>query len=143
MSGDVVQGEEFFRLLYADPDFSRELGKIALSAGMLEVELYKFLEGNNVKNINPRATLGVLISLVSKNSMLRNNEIVVLKEVCQQRNYLTHNLYALFSGKIEETVLPREELVELDVQSFIVKAQELNINLFGLSKTIRKYREST
>jgi hypothetical protein len=32
-----------------------------------------------------------------------------------QRNYLTHNIYALFADLLEETILEKENLVDTDV----------------------------
>jgi hypothetical protein len=42
-----------------------------------------------------------------------------------KRNYLAHRLYDLFSGTIEETILPRTGLIEGDVALFSEKAEGL------------------
>ncbi len=60
-----------------------------------------------------------------------------------QRNYLAHNIYALFCGLIEETMLQRSELLDSDVHMFAEKAWQLARNLDGMTEIISKERSST
>ena len=118
------------------------LGKVMLSASRLESELIKYLSQNEVKEKVHRANLGVLIRIAEKNSLLVKM-IPVLKEIKDQRNYLSHNLHALFVGLIEETVLPRSDLLDSDIDVFTDKAWQLDENLRGLSDIVAKYNENT
>ena len=140
--GEPLQGIEFFNQLYADEGFCMHLGKVMLSASRLESELIKYLSQNEVKEKVHRANLGVLIRIAEKNSLLVKM-IPVLKEIKDQRNYLSHNLHALFVGLIEETVLPRSDLLDSDIDVFTDKAWQLDENLRGLSDIVAKYNENT
>jgi hypothetical protein len=59
-----------------------------------------------------------------------------LEDLCWQRNYLTHNIYALFVGLIEETRLERSNLIDTDVETYIERAWQLRENLVGLAEVV-------
>ena len=62
--------------------------------------------------------------------------IPVLEEIKDQRNYLAHNVYALFSGLVEETLLDRSGLLDSDVASYTERVWQLKENLNGLADII-------
>ena len=61
--------------------------------------------------------------------------------VKNQRNYLAHNIHDLLMGKIEESLLPREDLIDLDVHTYSDKARKSEENLNGLANIISKQRK--
>ena len=140
--GTPSKGIEFFNLLNESDEFCMELGKVTLAAGKLEATLIESLEKKDINESLERATLGRLIKIAKHAEYIDNNLSLALESVCQQRNYLTHNIYALFSGLIEETILEKEDLLDSDVQLFIERAWQLQDNLNNLAKIARKEIES-
>lgn len=134
--GEASEGLEFYNLLYESNKFTSELGKIVLSSGKLEANLKRYLRSNNVRENIEKATLGKLISLANKYNLLNKNEKVQFEVINNQRNYLMHNLYSLFSDLIEETILQKKELLDSDVSLYIEKAGLLNIDLNDFSEMI-------
>jgi len=124
---------EFFERLYADPEFCEALGRMTLAAGRFESDLRAFLRLKGVNVSANEATLGSLISRFEKHDLLSGNGVRVLRGLKFQRNYLTHSLFDLFSARIDETVLPRTDLVPMDVTLFTENACQLEENLRGLS----------
>jgi hypothetical protein len=59
-----------------------------------------------------------------------------LEMLRDQRNYLTHNIHALFSGLVEETILESTGLLDSDVDLFTERAWQLKENLEGLADII-------
>jgi hypothetical protein len=59
-----------------------------------------------------------------------------------QRNYLTHTLFELFAGMVEETLLPRSKLIDSDVDMFAEKAWQLERNLTGLAEIVSSERHA-
>lgn len=135
--GIQAEGIEFFNLLFESEEFSAELGRVALAAGRLEAEMILFLSRNGIKEYNSRSTLGQLIKIGKKHNLIDKNLAIALEETCKQRNYITHNIYALFSELIEETMLERSNLLDSDVHSYIDRAWQLRDNLTGLANIIR------
>ena len=95
--------------------------------------LWNFLGDKDVSVREKEATLGNLTKKLKTNDLVGKNFEMALSTLTMQRNYLTHNLYALFSGKIKETVLPIENLSEMDVEMFTEKAKILayDVNHFA------------
>jgi hypothetical protein len=124
---------EFFERLHADKEFCSALGKMALAAGRFESDLRAFLAMKGVHVPEKAATLGRLTAELQKHDLLSKNGVTVLKELNDQRNYLIHSLFDLFSGRVGETLLPRTDLVPEDVELFTEKAWQLQQNLRGLS----------
>ena len=83
-------------------------------------------------------SLGSLIAKLKKHDLLSENGVEVLRVLKRQRNYLIHSLFDLFSARIEETVLPRTDLVPMDVTLFTEKAWQLEQNLSGLSLIVEE-----
>lgn len=140
--GEPLEGVEFFNQLYVDKEFCLYLGKVMLSASRLESELIKYLSNKEVKEKTHRANLGALIRIAEDNSILEK-VVPVLREIKDQRNYLSHNLHALFVGLIDETVLPRTDLLDSDIDVFTDRAVQLDENLSGLADIMAKYNENT
>ncbi len=69
--------------------------------------------------------------------------VPALEQLNTQRNYLAHNIYALFTGRVEETILPREKLLDSDIDVFTERAWQLTENLNGLAEIVVKYNEIT
>lgn len=134
---EPTKGIDFYSLLEKSEEFTSELGKVALASGKLEVELIILLEQNDVKVDYSRATLGSLRSQAEKNKLLRTNMLEALKLVMNQRNYLTHNIYALFSGQIDETILPKNDLLDSDIETYIEKVIELKVSIHSLVDVIK------
>lgn len=125
---------EFFELLYANPSFCEAMGKATLATGRLESALNAFLRSKGVQVPEQGASLGQLIATLERHRLVSENGIRVLRDVKRQRNYLTHNLFELFAGRVPETVLPRTGLVPMDVLAFTDKARSLEENMLGLSQ---------
>jgi hypothetical protein len=136
--GEPTQGMKFFTLLVESEEFTSELGKVALNAGKLEAELIIFLKHFRIKGNYKRATLGTLIDLAEKNNLLDKNIIIALRETAKQRNYITHNIYALFVDLIDETIMEKSSLLDSDVQLYFDRAWQLKENLGHLADIIKE-----
>jgi hypothetical protein len=136
--GEPSGGIEFYNLLFESNDFSAELGKVALAAGRLEAELILFLHRNEVKDKLVGATLGKLITIGKKYNLLEKNLAFALDLTCKQRNYLTHNIYALLTNLVEETILEGSNLLDSDVHTYVDRAWDLRENLTALANIVSK-----
>jgi len=125
---------EFFERLYTDPDFCEAMGKVTLASGRFESSLRAYLLLRGVEAPPERAGLGVLVATLRKHNFISENGILVLRDIKRQRNYVTHSLFDLFSERIPETVLPRQDLVPLDILVFTEKATVLEENLLAFSR---------
>jgi hypothetical protein len=134
--GVSSKGIEFYNLLFNNIEFCAELGKITLASGKLEVELILLLTRKNIDENLVKATLGRLIRIAKNNHLLGDNLIMSLELILKQRNYLTHNIYALFSETITETILERENLLDSDIITYVEIVKDLKENLLHLSKVI-------
>ena len=137
--GEPAEGLDFFNLLYEDDEFCMELGRAILAASRLESELTQFFNANVSNEKIADASLGRLIVFAKKHELIENM-IPVLEMLKTQRNYLSHNLHALFSGLVEETILQRTDLLDSDVDTFIDRAWQLKENLNGLAEIIARQR---
>jgi hypothetical protein len=135
--GEPTEGLEFYQLLYADDEFCKELGKAVLAVGRLEVELINYINNKNVGVKMKKSTLGKLVHFTKKHDLL-TEMVPVLEIMRDQRNYLTHNIYALFSGLIEETILPRSDLLDTDVDLFTDRVCQLTENINGLADIVTR-----
>ncbi|SRR6266436_868278 len=136
--GEPASGKEFFDLLCADTEFCAELGRAMLAAGRLESELRQFLAANNVRSAK-KATLGQLTKLLERHGLLKQMQ-PHLDQLSTQRNYLAHSVHALFDELIEETILPRSNLLDSDVDFFSERAWQLVDNLNVLADIVTKER---
>jgi len=129
---------EFFDLLYADTDFCEAMGRATLAAGHLESTLYALLAERGVTIPRKGASFGRIIGTLQKHKLISENAFTSLKDVKEQRNYLTHCLFDLFSGRIAETMVPGSDLVPLDVVGFTEMARQLEENMRGLSMIVER-----
>ena len=139
--GEPTIGIKFFSLLEKSNEFTSELGKAALASGKLEAELIILLKSKNIAVKFERATLGFLIELLEKNDLLDKNMISALRTVSKQRNYITHNLYALFIDQLDETIMGKNNLIDTDVLLYVDRAWQLKENLNGLADIIKQRNE--
>ncbi len=136
--GEPSKGVEFYNLLFESDEFNAELGKVTLAAGRLEAEMMLFFNRNGVKENFSRSTLGQLIKIGKKNNLFDKNLTVALEQILKQRNYLTHNIYALFIELIDEQDLVRSNLLDTDTITYINIAWQLRNNLIDLANLISK-----
>ena len=136
--GESHKGINFYNLLFQNNEFCSELGKVSLSAGKLESEIVLFFKRSGINEKIIGKTLGQLIKIGKSKSLFDNNLIISWEMICKQRNYLTHNIYALFIEMIDQTILERENLLDTDVLLYTEKVYLLNENLNDLSEIIKK-----
>ena len=129
---------EFFETLYRDQEFCEAIGRMTLAAGRSESNLRRFLSLNGVDVPEDRATLGSLTRELKSHDLLSENGVQVLRVLKTQRNYLTHSLFDLFSARVDETLLPRKDLIPEDVELFIENARDLGQELSRLSEIIEE-----
>ena len=134
--GEPAKGIEFYNLLFKSEEFNIEMGKVTLAAGRLEAELMLYLKRKGVTENLSRSTFGSLIITGKKHNLFDKNLVISLELLCKQRNYLTHNIYALFTDLIEETILEKHNLVDTDVITYIDRAWQLKENLVGIADII-------
>ena len=138
--GEPIRGLKFYELLMESTEFTSELGKVTLNSGKMESELIQLLKRNNITNKFQKSTLGTLIRIAHENKILTDNEVKSFQLITKQRNYLTHNIYALLNYQIDETILEREDLLDSDVHTYVERAWVLNDNLKGLTETIKQMK---
>ncbi len=136
-SGEVTPGPEFYKLLYANNEFCANLGRSILAAGRLESELKLLINRHSSDRDMTKATLGRLI-VYARGYELLTKMLPVLETLKDQRNYLTHNIHALLTGLIEETVLEGGELLAGDVFTYSERAWQLTENLNHLADIVSK-----
>lgn len=136
--GKSSRGIEFYNLLNQSEEFTSELGKVALASGKLEAEMIQFLRRNGINRNFQKAKLGALIRIANENNLFTENEKTAFKAINKQRNYLTHNIYALFTDFFDETILEKENLLDSDVNLYVDRAWQLRDNLNELADVIRK-----
>lgn len=138
--GEPVDGPAFYDILCGDDEFCAQLGRAVLAAGRLETVLKKYMSENAQRPDLTRATLGRLIT-IARDCGLLAKMLPALEMLRDQRNYLTHNVHALLSGFIEETILEGSNLIESDMHTYTERAWQLVENLNGLAEILE--REST
>lgn len=137
IKGINTTGLKFYNLLHESMEFTSELGKMTLASAKLEANLIFLLNRKKINGDFKTATLGRLINEANKNGLLDKNEFQAFKIIKDQRNYLTHNIYALLNNQIEETTLEKEELLDSDVLVYQERVWQLNKNLEDLSNLVR------
>ncbi len=139
--GNATKGLEFYNLLLESDKFTTELGKVNLVAGKLEAEMILYYSRKGVTKKLVGLTLGRLIEIGKENNLLDKNQISALKMVCNQRNYFIHNIYSLFTDLIDETILPKNNLIDTDVITYTDYAWKLKDNLEGLAQIFIEWNE--
>ena len=141
-TGEPLSNTEFFDQLYADNKFCMQLGKAILAAGRLESELIVYIQNNRPESVTRKANLGRLVRIAEEQEILANL-VPAIKIINDQRNYLAHNIHALFTGLIEETLLPRSDLLDSDIDVFTDRAWQTTESVNCLADTVAKYNENT
>jgi hypothetical protein len=136
--GKHIKEVEFYNLLFKNNEFTSELGKVSLASGRLEAELILFFNRKGVIEKVNESTLGWLIKVGKKNNLLDKNLIQSLELVLKQRNYFTHNIYALFTELIDVTILERNNLIDTDVVTYSNYAWQLSDNLESLADLVSR-----
>jgi hypothetical protein len=136
--GKHIKEVEFYNLLFKNNEFTSELGKVSLASGRLEAELILFFNRKGVIEKVNESTLGWLIKVGKKNNLLDKNLIQSLELVLKQRNYFTHNIYALFTELIDVTILERNNLIDTDVVTYSNYAWQLSDNLESLGDLVSR-----
>lgn len=136
--GEPTEGIKFYNLLIESKEFTSELGKVTLASGKLEAELTLFLIRKGIEGDYGRVTLGPLINKVKKNNLLDKNMVIALEQISIQRNYIMHNIYALFTGLKDETILEKNNLLDSDVLLYFERVWELKKNIDDLTDIINK-----
>ena len=136
--GEPTEGIMFYNLLMDSEEFTSELGKVALASGKLEAELIIYLTQNGVSGNYKKATLGTLIRIGKDNNLFDQNMITSLELIAKQRNYITHNIYALFTDLIDETILEKNNLLDSDVHIYTERAWQLKENLDGIADIFKR-----
>jgi len=135
--GNPSKGLEFYNLLNQSDEFTSELGKVTLASAKLEAEIILLLDRKGIGENHSKSTLGTLIRIAKKHKFFSKNEILCFSVILEQRNYITHNIYALFIDLIQETIFPKENLLDSDVHTYMEIALELRENLDGLAEVIK------
>lgn len=136
----VVSGEQFFQLLYNDQIFCAQLGRTMLAASRIESELKLYFDAKSITLPDKYLTFGQQIGLLREHNLLLKMQ-PVLDSLKTQRNYLVHNLHALLVGLIEESLLPRKDLIDLDVHTYTDSVRKSEESLNGLANIISKERK--
>ena len=124
----------FYHLLRTDDGFCQALGRMTLAASRFESDLRVFLSMHGVAMSPDRATFGSLVAALKRHPLLSDNGHAVLRILKVQRNYVTHSLFDLYSGRIAETLLPPSDLVSMDVVFLPDRVRELEANLVDLAR---------
>lgn len=136
--GNPSSGLDFFNSLYKSKEFTSEFGQMILASAKLEAELILLLNKNNTEGNYKMFSLGKLIHIAHKNQLLSDNDFEIFKLLKNQRNYLTHNLYALFNNSIDESILvARENLLDSDILYYTETVWEVKENLNNLADVIK------
>jgi hypothetical protein len=135
-----ISKKEFYKLLIESKEFTSELGTISLYSGQLERELVELIRLHDPNINSQKKTLGTLINECEKLKLLSYNLHIALDTVNKQRSYFIHNVYSLLSEYIDETILESENLVDMDVLTYIERALILKQNLEHLSDVVYKLR---
>ena len=136
--GEPTKGIDFYNLLVDSEEFTSGLGKVTLASGKLEAELILYLMRCGIKGDFTKATLGTLINKTENNNLLDYNLIIALRQISKQRNYITHNIYALFIDLIDETILEKRDLLDSDIHTYLDRVWQLIENLNSLTNVIRQ-----
>ncbi len=109
---------DFYELLLESPEFCHKLGKLTLLAGKLESELKALILKNGINKNLRVATLGKLKSICKDNNLVDESTLEDLEFIHERRNYLTHRLFPLFNDEIDITLLPRDDLNDMDAEMY-------------------------
>ena len=117
--------------LSADREFCEALGRMTLAASRFESDLRAYLALTGV-DVAPRlATFGALVTRLRQRGLLSDNGEGILRHLKNQRNYLTHSLYDLFTARIDETLMFRDDLEDTSLLAERAWLLEQELNSFA------------
>ncbi|WP_375320591.1 hypothetical protein [Aliivibrio logei] len=118
----------FYDHLIESDEFCLYLGRLTLLVSKLESSLKEIIISSGVK-VNfklDKPTLGPLIGGCKEHDLVNVDVAYLLDYILERRNYLIHNLFPLFEGKLKPSLLPNEDLVPEDAEYLFAKcAREL------------------
>ncbi|MHA2938166.1 hypothetical protein ACXJY6_07690 [Vibrio sp. RC27] len=118
----------FYEQLIQNPTFCEKLGRLTLMANQLESVLKSLIKSAGITKKLDKATLGVLKQICEDNEIIDDGVIEDLIFIHTRRNYLIHNLFPLFNEEIDVTLLPRDNLSELDAEHYFPECVEILID---------------
>lgn len=146
--GEKIKGVDFYNLLFQSESFTNELGKVTLASGRLEAELMLLLKAKGIELSTQKPTLGTLVKECFEKQLIDGNIHTSLVGVNKLRNYITHNIYGLFSGALHESMLEKDNLlleknnlIDTDVLTYTDIAYQLCTNLNDLANIIATRRQ--
>ncbi len=113
----------FYECLIESDEFCLYLGRLTLLVSKLESRLKELIIASEVKvkfNLD-KPTLGPLIGCCKEHQLVNEDVAYSLGYILERRNYVVHNLHPLFDGKIEQTLLPNDNLVSEDAEYLFAK----------------------
>ena len=119
MNNSISDRTKFYTSLYDSDEFISELGKMTLEMGRLEAELKAFLRKAGIRTNLDRDTLGLLIAKLANCELINSQDICRFNDLRKQRNFLTHNLYAMLSNQVDERSTSAVERLQDDVESYV------------------------
>ena len=119
---------DFYELLIQNSKFCEKLGRLTLMANKLESVLKLLIKGSEINIKSDKATLGILKKICEDNKLIDDGVIEDLIFIHTRRNYLIHRLFPLFNGEIDETLLPKDNLSELDAEYYFPECVEILID---------------
>ena len=119
MNNSISDRTKFYTSLYDSDEFISELGKMTLEMGRLEAELKTFLQKVGIRTNLGRDTLGLLIAKLNNCELINSQDICRFNDLRKQRNFLTHNLYAILSNQVEERSTSVVDRLQDDVESYV------------------------
>ena len=135
MSESTVRSD-FYQSLCDSAEFTSELGKMTLAVGRLEATLKSYFIKAGIKTNLKRDTLGLLIAKLMNYDEFKSDEISGLNEIRKQRNYLTHDIYALMSNQIDDSSMISADLLPLTVSAYIDAAKALRNDINKLIEAL-------
>ena len=129
---------DFYQTLYNDARFCEALGKVILATSKLESLLREYLEIQGISIPHKKATLGNLIREIDREKLLSKGMIEFLSTLKEQRNYLSHNIYYLLIGEIEETLLAKGDSLSWDEIYYAQHAEQTAENCNDVAHILQK-----
>ncbi|EHR0760792.1 hypothetical protein KUH14_004607 [Vibrio parahaemolyticus] len=111
---------EFYNHLIDSDAFCLHLGRSTLMVSKLESCLKEIVVAAEIK-IRNKPTLGELVGACKDHKLVGDDVLYLLAFILERRNYVVHNLYPLFDGKIEPTLLPNSNLIPEDAEYLFAK----------------------
>ncbi len=136
IKGIPTKGNDFYNLLLNSDEFTSEIGKAVLSFGRLEAEIILYFDRKKVTSKFKGKPLGHLITVGTNLQLFDDNLIQALMHTKDQRNEFVHKIFSLFNNIEKENLLPTNNLLDSDIQTFLEYAITLKENSAHLAEVI-------